>query len=59
MKQNYELTGSDYTNQLVSGNVDWVVKPSFFVNAHRRLDDVQHDAAGELRDGGTDRASYG
>jgi len=33
MKQNYELTGSDYVNQLVSGNVDWVVAPSFFVNA--------------------------
>ena len=33
MKQNYELTGDDYTNQLISGNVDWVIAPSFFVNA--------------------------
>jgi len=33
MKQNYELTGDDYVNHLISGNADWVVAPSFFVNA--------------------------
>jgi hypothetical protein len=33
MKQNYELTGTNYVNHLISGNVDWVARPNFFVNA--------------------------
>jgi hypothetical protein len=30
---NYQLRGSDYTNNLFSGNVDWVITPEFFLNA--------------------------
>jgi hypothetical protein len=30
--QVYDLSGSDFTNMLYSGNLDWVVKPTFFVN---------------------------
>ena len=31
MKDNYELTGNDYRTTL-SGNLDWVITPTFFVN---------------------------
>lgn len=30
---NYTNTGSNFSNDMYSGNVDWVVKPTFFVNA--------------------------
>lgn len=30
--ETYQLTGSDYTNQLFSGNLDWVLTPTFFLN---------------------------
>jgi hypothetical protein len=30
--ENYELTGTDYTNNLLSGNLDWVITPTFFLN---------------------------
>jgi Carboxypeptidase regulatory-like domain len=30
--ENYELTGDDYTNQMFAGNLDWVIRPTFFVN---------------------------
>ncbi len=30
--ENYELTGSDSTSHLFSGDLDWVVTPAFFVN---------------------------
>ncbi len=32
MHTTYDLVGSDYTNQMYSGNLDWVIKPTFFVN---------------------------
>jgi len=32
MKENYELVGNDYTNQMFSANLDWVLTPKFFVN---------------------------
>jgi outer membrane receptor protein involved in Fe transport len=31
-KDNYELTGSDYINHTFSGNLDWILSPTFFVN---------------------------
>lgn len=31
--ENYDLTGNDYTNQLFSGNLDWVITPTLFINA--------------------------
>jgi len=32
MQQSYVLNGSDYTNQLFSANLDWVVNPKLFIN---------------------------
>jgi Carboxypeptidase regulatory-like domain/TonB-dependent Receptor Plug Domain len=32
MKDLYENTGSDYINNVFSGNVDWVITPTFFAN---------------------------
>jgi hypothetical protein len=32
-KETYEWTGNDSTNHLYSGNLDWVITPTFFINA--------------------------
>lgn len=30
--ENYQQVGEDYTNHMFSGNLDWIVRPTFFIN---------------------------